>query len=236
LSDQKTAISVAIESFLANRERLDDYIRIHQDYEFSLIPMRVEASAPRVVRMAAEASEIAEVGPMAAIPGALADLAREDMMATGASVCLVENGGEISVRSNRPMKVGVYAGRTGLSGRFGFLLEPEDLPLGVSTSSATVSHALNFGESDATVIFANNAAAADAAATAISNAVSGKDVEASVQNGLETSRKIGGVRGALIIRGECIGTAGMLPKIFRVEGSLGELFEADLYDTTPVES
>ena len=236
LSDRTKAIEVAFESFLENRRQLVDYIRFHPEYEYSLIPLEVELSAPRVAKIAAEASKNAEVGPMAAVPGALADLALEEMMAVGASVCLVENGGEVSARSCRPLRVGVYTGGTGLSGKFGFLLEQEDFPIGISTSSATVSHAINFGQSDATVVFADGAATADAAATAVSNSVNGKDVTVSLHKGLNTAKGIRGVRGALIIRGENVGTIGVMPKILSVEGSLDELFEADLYDTLPVKS
>ena len=236
MSDRAEAIEVAFESFLENRGLLEDYIGSHPDYEYSLIPLVVEVSAPRVAKIAAETSENVEVGPMAAVPGALADLALEEMIAAGASVCLVENGGEISARSSRPLKVGVYTGGTGLSGKFGYLLEPGDFPLGISTSSSTVSHALNFGESDATVVFADSAAMADAAATAVSNCVTGEDVMVSIKKGLNAAKGIRGVRGALIIRGENVGTIGAMPKILSVEGSLDEFFEADLYDTIPVKS
>ena len=185
LSDRTKAIEVAFESFLENRRQLVDYIRFHPEYEYSLIPLEVELSAPRVAKIAAEASKNAEVGPMAAVPGALADLALEDMMAVGASVCLVENGGEVSARSCRPLRVGVYTGGTGLSGKFGFLLEQEDFPIGISTSSATVSHAINFGQSDATVVFADGAATADAV---VADAVMANEImaNATTASGLPT--------------------------------------------------
>jgi len=52
----------------------------------------------------------------------------------------------------------------------------------LATSSATVSHAVSFGEGDAVVVYAESAALADAAATRICNAVKGEG-EAAVQKG-----------------------------------------------------
>ena len=52
----------------------------------------------------------------------------------------------------------------------------------MATSSATVSHAVSFGEGDAVVVYAESAALADAAATRICNAVKGEG-EAAVQKG-----------------------------------------------------
>jgi ApbE superfamily uncharacterized protein (UPF0280 family) len=67
----------------------------------------------------------------------------------------------------------------------GFLLSPFDFPIGIATSSATVGHALSFGEADAAVIVADTASIADAVATAVCNAVRGNDYEASIQKGLK---------------------------------------------------
>ncbi|RLI25128.1 MAG: hypothetical protein DRO52_04480 [Candidatus Hecatellales archaeon] len=126
-----------------------------------------------MVKRAAEAALKAGVGPMAAIPGALAELALEALIETGARVGLVENGGEIAASSDRPLTLAVYAGGSPLSGRVGFHLAPEDFPLGVATSSATVSQAINFGETCAAAVGADAAALADAAAKAVCDAVKG---------------------------------------------------------------
>jgi uncharacterized protein len=236
LSEKAEAVEVALDSILENRERLEDYVRLHPDYEFSLIPLEVEASAPEVVRVAGEVSLAAGIGPMAAVPGALADLALNSMAGLDSRINLVEDGGEIAAKSNRSLRVGIYAGKSQFSGSFGFLLSEEDFPIGISTSSATVSHAINFGESDATVIVAESACLADAVATAASNAVRGDDVAASVQAGLEIAKKVKGVRGALIAREEYVGTIGKLPKIMKIEGGMGELFKADLHNSLQIRS
>jgi hypothetical protein len=173
---------------------------------------------------------------MAAVPGALAELAMEAMASTGSRTNLVENGGEIAATSITPLKVGIYAGQSVLSGRVGFLLSTVDFPVGIATSSATVSHALNFGKADAAVVVADTASMADAVAKAVCNAARQDDYESSIQSGLEAVERIGHVRGALIIRGRFIGTIGKLPGLVRIEGSTSEVLAAGLHDLAPPHS
>jgi len=193
----------------------------------------IDEASPKIVRLAAYAAEVAEVGPMAAVPGALAELAVLDMVSQGSVVNLVENGGEIAAVSSRPLNVGIYAGCSPLSGRVGFHLSEDDFPIGIATSSASVSHALNFGEADAAVVIADSASMADAAAKAVCNAVKGPDFEASVQSGLELSETIPKVRAALIIRGGYAGSVGKLPRLVRFNGDLDDFFKATLHDILP---
>ena len=51
------------------------------------------------------AAEKADVGPMAAVAGVIADLAVDDMTREGCKVAVVEDGGEISAVSDRPVDV-----------------------------------------------------------------------------------------------------------------------------------
>jgi ApbE superfamily uncharacterized protein (UPF0280 family) len=152
------------------------------------------------------------------------------MSLCGASVSLVENGGEIAANSRIPLNVGIYAGPSPVSARVGFRLEPNDFPIGISTSSASVSHALTFGEADAAVAVADTAALSDAAATAICNAVNGVDVEESVQAGLETAERIANLRGALVVRGRYVGSVGRLPRLLNLKGDPDSMLRASLYD------
>jgi len=235
ISDLARAIELGIESILYHRSQLELYVGRRPEYVLSLDPLRVEESAPEVVRMASLAAGAAQVGPMAAVPGVLAELALRDMVFEGALVSLVENGGEIAATSTQPLIVGIYAGSSPLSGRIGFYLDLEDFPIGIATSSATVSHALSFGEADAAVVVADTSSLADAAATAVCNSVVGKDMEASIQSGLERAESIRGVRGALVIRGNYVGTVGELPRLIRLNGTRKELFSAGLQELPPRE-
>ena len=233
ISDIPKSLTVAINSVVNNRIKLKWYISRHPEYLYSLEPVKIDECAPSIVRTAAYAAETANVGPMAVIPGALAELAVRDMVLSGSQVNLVENGGEISASSNRSINVGIYAGNSPLSGRIGFHLTEDDFPIGIATSSATVSHALNFGEADAAIVVADSASLADAAAKATCNAVKGSDIEASVQSGLEVAENIPGIRAAFIIRECYAGSTGKLPKLVKFNGELDEFFEASLHDVLP---
>jgi hypothetical protein len=229
ISDKTEAIEIVQKSILHHRNLLEDYLKKYEELKFSLDPLEVGEDAPIIVKLAASAAKNAKVGPMAAVPGALADLAVSAVSKKGAKVCLVENGGEISAFSNQSIKVGIYAGNSSLSSRIGFVLSPKEFPLGISTSSASVGHALTFGEADAAVAFAQTASVADAAATAICNAVRGKDVKKSIKSGLDLAESIPGVKSSLIIRGDYIGATGKLPKLLRLKGNKNCVLKAGLY-------
>ena len=130
-------------------------------------------------------------------------------------MAVVEDGGEISAVSNRPVDVAVVAGEEPLSKRFGFRLT--EFPIGVATSSGRFSHALSFGDAEAAIVFCKNAALADAAATAVGNVVKGEDAQAGIQAGISRGLSIEGVEGVLIIYKGQVGTAGRIPQIIKIE-------------------
>ena len=188
-------------------------MRANPKFLYTLTPL-VAPEKPVVARLMALVAEKAGVGPMAAVAGAIADLA-EDMIREGCEVAVVEDGGEISAVSNRPVDVAVAAGEEPLSKRFGFRLT--EFPIGVATSSGRFSHALSFGDAEAAIVFCKNAALADAAATAVGNVVKGEDAQAGIQAGISRGLSIEGVEGVLIIYKGQVGTAGRIPQIIKIE-------------------
>lgn len=214
ISDQQEAIDVAKESIARNYRELEIYVRANLKFLHSLTPIPAPEK-PLVAKLMAQAAEKADVGPMAAVAGAIADLAVADMKRVGCKVAVVEDGGEISADSNLPVDVAVVAGEELLSRRFGFRLS--DFPIGVATSSGRFSHALSFGEAEAATVFCENAALADAAATAVGNVVKGEDVQAAIQAGIQRGMAIAGVEGVLILYKGQVGTAGKVPQMIKVE-------------------
>ena len=213
ISDNEDAIEAAISSIKFQRRELEKYVQEHPDFLYSLQPVHVE-NGPEVVKLMARAARQAGVGPMAAVAGVLADLAVESMVLEGTEVAVVENGGEISLVSNRPIDVALSVGDSPLSKRVGFRLR--HFPVGVATSSGLYSHALSFGEADAVTIFAKDAGIADAAATAVGNIVKG-DQRRSIERGVERALSIEGVKGAFIVYGRMVGKGGEIPLIISVE-------------------
>jgi len=189
---------------LKYRGRLERYIAHHPDFLTSLEPVEVEAEAPKIVSDMAGAARLAGVGPMAAVAGAIAGFVGGELLEFSPEV-IVENGGDIFLKSLRPRIIGVFAGDSPLTGKLGLQIEPEDTPLGICTSSGTVGHSLSFGRADAAIVLAESATLADAAATAIGNRVS--DV-ADIEGAIEFAQSIGQLKGVVIIKDDKLGVWG----------------------------
>ncbi len=186
------------------RRQLEKYIEKNPEFQTSLEPVNVPASAPAIVKDMAGAGAKAGVGPMAAIAGAIAEHVGRELLEFSPEV-IVENGGDIFLKILRKRVVGIYAGDSPLTGKIGLEINPHDTPLGICTSSGTVGHSLSFGKADAVVVLAGSAALADAAATAIGNKV--KQPE-DLDKALQFAREIGGLKGTVIIIGDKVGAWG----------------------------
>lgn len=198
--------SQALEIVQKCRAGLEDYIKRHPLFALTLEPMRVEDNAPTVARNMALAAEAVGVGPMAAVAGAIAREVGTGLLQFSDEV-IVENGGDIFMRSLRPRLVGVYAGESPLTGKIAFMIQPEDTPLGICTSSGTVGHSLSFGLADAVTVFSPSASLADAAATAIGNRVHSAE---DISKAIEFAQHIPGLSGVAIVKGDALGLWGKI--------------------------
>jgi ApbE superfamily uncharacterized protein (UPF0280 family) len=214
IADKQEGIQTAKNAITRHKRKLEAYIKTNPTFLHTLEPVPAPTQ-PLVAKLMAEAAEKADVGPMAAVAGVLADLAVKDMLHAGCKVAVVENGGEISAVSNDPIDVAVAAGDEPLSKRFGFRLT--EFPIGVATSSGRFSHAFSFGDAEAATVFCKNAGLADVAATAVCNVVKGEDCQAAIQAGINKALSIQGVEGVLIIYKGLTGTAGKIPTIIKVD-------------------
>ena len=192
------------ESVLKYRHQLETYIASNPGFQESLVPFTDDPYAPEIVREMIRTSQLARVGPMAAVAGAMAEMVSRDLLNFSKEV-IVENGGDIYLATSKERTIGIYAGNSALSLKIGIVISPEETPLGVCTSSGTVGPSLSFGKANAVCLLSKSAALADAAATAVGNVVKErKDIEL----GLERGREIMGVLGALIIVEEKMGVWG----------------------------
>jgi len=192
------------ESVLGYRRQLETYIAMNPEFEKSLVPLRDDPYAPEIIQQMIRTSRLANVGPMAAVAGAMAESVSKDLLKLSKEV-IVENGGDIYLATCKERIIGIYAGDSPFSLKLGIVVSPEETPLGVCTSSGTVGHSLSFGKADAVCILSKSGALADAAATSVGNIVQGKN---DIELGLERGKEIEGVLGMLIIVGEKIGVWG----------------------------
>lgn len=189
----------ARESILNNRGDIERYIGKNPEFYTSLTPVSAGGNAPAIVEMMARAAREAGVGPMASVAGAVAECVGRDLLAFTDQV-IVENGGDIFLKTSRTRTMGIYAGEDSpFTGNLAIEIGPSENGIGVCTSSGTVSHSLSFGKADAALIISDNTALADAVATIAGNAVRS---EGEIERGIELARLVKGIRGVLILINE----------------------------------
>lgn len=194
-------------SLSRHRSDLEGFIARQPLFASAFRPYEVPEDAPPVVRAMAEAARRAGVGPMAAVAGALADMVAGDLAALSPEV-IVENGGDIHLRSGRERRVGVFAGDSPWSGRLAIKVKPTPPEgVGVCTSSATVGPSYSAGVADCALVMAESAALADASASALGNRAKGPE---RIEEALEAVAGIKGVVACLLIIGERLGARGDL--------------------------
>ena len=170
LADEPAHAEAAKAGILAARQDLEAYIARDPFFAATFDPYTPDCDDQVIVRMA-DAARKAGVGPMAAVAGAIAWAGVEAMQEAGAMFGVIDNGGDIALLADRPVRVGVHAGDAALSNRIAFVVPPQDRILGICTSSATVGPSISFGIADAVTIFSPDVALADAWATSVCNQI-----------------------------------------------------------------
>ncbi|MDD4951147.1 MAG: UPF0280 family protein [Desulfovibrionaceae bacterium] len=173
-------LSAELADFLRGlRAGLKTHILLQPEFARSLVPVEVPESAPALAREMARAAAACGVGPMAAVAGAIAQAVVERFAGQSPNL-LVENGGDIFMRSTRGRTVALLA-EPGSGARLGLRFEAREFPLGLCSSSGTIGHSLSLGQGDLVAVRAKDAAFADAAATALANELGqASDLEAVV--------------------------------------------------------
>ena len=189
---------------LKYRQQLENYIEQHPAFLTSLEPLPTPREAPHIVKQMTEAAQKAGVGPMASVAGAIAEHVGKELLAFSPEI-IVENGGDIYLKSLTRRTVGIFAGKSPLTGKIGLEINARDTPLGICTSSGTVGHSLSYGKADAVVALSESATLADAAATAIGNLVS-QPVD--ITSAIEFGKSIRGLKGLIIIKDANMGVWG----------------------------
>ena len=196
----------ALNSVLKHRGSLEVYIGRHPLFLTTLDSYEAEAEAPAIVREMARVSQLAGVGPMAAVAGAIAEAVGRDLLAFSPEI-IVENGGDIFLKISKKRLVGIYAGQSAFTKKIALEIGPGETPLGIGTSSGTVGHSLSLGSADAVIALSSSAALADAAATALGNIVKAAD---DIPEAIERAQIIEGLRGVVIIVGDQMSVWGMV--------------------------
>jgi len=194
--DKAVDASFIKERVLHYRWQIENYITRDNRFITSLKPLEVELSAPRIVKEMSVASRKAGVGPMSSVAGTIAYFLGRDLLKKGCKNVIIENGGDIFLKTTKTCKVGIYAGRAKPWNNLSLKICPRHTPLGICTSSGKLGHSLSFGVADAVIILARNPCLADAVATAAANRV---QTQHDLKKALDFARSIKGVSAAVAI-------------------------------------
>jgi ApbE superfamily uncharacterized protein (UPF0280 family) len=204
IRSQRNLKKKALNSVLKHRGSIEAYIGHNPIFLTTLEAYQAESEAPAIVKEMASASQLAGVGPMAAVAGAIAEAVGRDLLAFSPEI-IVENGGDIFMKISERRLVGIYAGQSSFANKIALEIMPGETPLGIGTSSGTVGHSLSLGRADAVIGLSSSAALADAAATAIGNIVKTAD---DIPKAIEQAQRIEGLCGVVIIVGNQMGIWG----------------------------
>jgi ApbE superfamily uncharacterized protein (UPF0280 family) len=175
---------------------IESYINKDSRFLTELKPIGVELNARPIIKAMSRAAKKANVGPMAAVAGAIAQFLGQDLLKNGYREVIIENGGDIFLSTHKERSVGIYTGESRLWKDLKLIIKPEDSPLGICTSSGTVGHSLSFGCADSVVILAQDTILADAVATATANRINSP---ADLEKAVNFARSVKGIYGALAI-------------------------------------
>ena len=206
IKTKKDLRDTAMRAVLKYRKDIEDYIAGDPLFKTSMSPYKIKDGAPEIVKKMAYAAEIAGVGPMASVAGAIAEFVGENLSQFSEEV-IVENGGDIYIRGFKERKVAIYSGDSPFSCRIGLKIHPGGRALGICTSSGTVGHSFSFGKADAAVILSESATVSDAVATATGNLIK---TEEDIEKGIDFARKTPEILGVVIIKGKRMGLWGEL--------------------------
>lgn len=206
---KKEQYSQALKEKVINQVRglrrvLLDYCKEQPEFLTTLVPFQPVAGSHEAILQMCQASQSAGVGPMASVAGLFAEKTGRVLACYSRDV-IIENGGDIWLKTSRIRNVAIFAGASPFTYRIGLEIRPSQTPLGICTSSGTVGHSKSFGRADAALILAPSAVLADAVATATGNLVQGED---DLERAVDFALGIPGVKGAVVILGDKIAVRG----------------------------
>mgnify|MGYP002683397260 FL=1 len=107
-------------------------------------------------------SKKANVGPMATVSGAICEFLGFELLKKGYKDVIIENGGDIFLKSRKARLIGIYSGRSKIWENLCLKIKPKDTTIGICPPYGTIGHSLSFGQADSVVILSPSSSLADA--------------------------------------------------------------------------
>ena len=159
--------SEILNALISIREQIKAFGERNPEFFRSLTPVHLSPFVPEVVRVMGEASKKVGVGPMAGVAGAVNLFAGRKLTELGFSQFIIENGGDLYVKVERPVVVSLFSKNPKVSGKLGVELPPGEF--GVSTSSSRIGHSLSLGRTELATVVGNDPVVSDCGATYLGN-------------------------------------------------------------------
>lgn len=186
------------------RKILEIYIKENPLFRTTLDPYPYDCNAHPLIKEMIKESARCKVGPMASVAGCIAQKIGQNLLSKTGEV-IIENGGDLFIKSSSLRRVIIYAGTSPLSNKLYLKIDSCQRGVGVCTSSGTVGPSFSMGKADAVTVLSYSATLADAAATAIGNVVKNKE---DINDGLLLAQNIKGILGVVIIKDDKLGMWG----------------------------
>lgn len=181
----------AFEELYRLRRHIEDYILVSRDFVTSFVPVKYDDKAPIIVKNMMKFSQEVGVGPMACVAGAIAQEVGKSIL-KHCDECVVENGGDIFLKLNKEVQVGLFVSPKSPLNNLSIKLKHSNKPYGICASSAKIGPSLSFGSSDVSLIISNDAYFSDALATLCGNMIqNGKDLNKAVLTAKQFPKTIG---------------------------------------------
>lgn len=192
------------------RVEAEKYIEANPEFLKSLEPISVDDCMPGFAKEMTLAGYKANVGPMAAIAGYFAGYVGSRMLGNyKIKELVIENGGDIFTKTDKPLSVSVYAGESFFSGKISVIIPRGTY--GICTSSGTVGHSYSMGNADAVMAICNDITLADAYATALANRVRSPE---NVDNVVSVAKSKKEILSCIAICRDKIGMCGKFEVVF----------------------
>lgn len=187
--------------------------RIFEDPFFGITfdPCPVSENDHPLIQRMCQSSVLAGVGPMAGVAGAVATHVVESVVERGCTHVIAENGGDIAMRTDRTVRIGVFAAEEGLRD-LAFTIPPTGRIVGICSSSGRVGPSVSLGSSGICTVFSDDPVLADCCATAFGNMVSeGTSDEMAAAS--ESILSIDGVDGCICVCNGLVSACGSIPEL-----------------------
>lgn len=213
----KSDVNVNIEDFIVKQRKIIQE-QINKNPSFNGYEKIDLIDAPRILKLMTKAGNIAQIGPMSAVAGSISQVCLEYLEKFDTKNSLLENGGDIALKSDKKIIMGIYAGTSIFTNNIALELKAKKNGYGICTSSGTVGPSKSFGQTDATIVLGKQASVCDSLATKIGNYGNGDDDEEIVNNSLEKAEDyLEYCEGVIVIKGEYLAKVGHIPKILQIE-------------------